>query len=274
MFQISELFIYPIKSLGGISVDHSLVTGRGLQYDRRYMLVNQNNVFLTQRDHPLMALLQPAIIGNELLVDSKKSPGSKLRLPLIPEKNGETTKVQVWDDVCDAVYISHLADEWFSERIGFSCRLVYMPETTKRKVDANYALKDDITSFSDAYPILIIGQSSLDDLNSRLEERLLMNRFRPNIVFTGGRPFEEDIMEQFSINGIRCFGVKPCERCVVTTTNQETGITGKEPLRTLATYRRVNNNVLFGQNLLVEGTGIVSIGDTIEVIKTRPALFD
>ncbi|MDQ6844970.1 MAG: MOSC domain-containing protein [Bacteroidota bacterium] len=273
MFQVSQLFIYPVKSLGGIKFENALVTDRGLQYDRRYMLVDENKRCLTQREYPAMALLQAAIEGNELLVYHKKSAEVKLRLPLIPVNKGDVMKVLIWEDVCEAVHVSQTADDWFSEQIGISCRLVYMPESSKRNVDLKYALKDDITSFSDGYPLLIIGQSSLDDLNSRLQEALPMNRFRPNIVFTGGLPFEEDTMEHFTINGIHCFAVKPSERCVVTTTNQETSITGKEPLKTLATYRRVNNNVLFGQNLLTEGTGILRVGDAIEVIKTKPALL-
>ena len=274
MFRISQLFIYPIKSLGGISVETIPVTDRGFQYDRRYMLVDENNRFLTQREYPVMALLQTVIDGNDLLVHHKKTIDLKLRLPLMPVHEGEVTTVQVWEDICDAIYISPLADEWFSERIGISCRLVYMPETSRRQVDERYALKDDITSFADGYPILMIGQSSLDDLNSRMKEALPINRFRPNIVFTGGRPFEEDTMEHFIINGIHGYAVKPCARCVITTTDQETGNTGKEPLRTLASYRRVNNEVWFGQNVLTEGNGFISVGDSIEIIKTRAGLID
>jgi uncharacterized protein YcbX len=273
MFRISQLFIYPIKSLGGISVETTLVTDRGFRYDRRYMLVDEHNRFLTQREHPVMALLQTMIDGSDLLVNHKKSVDMKLRLALIPVNEGDITRVQVWEDICEAIYISPSADEWFSERIGLSCRLVYMPETSRRQVDKSYALKDDITSFADGYPILMIGQSSLDDLNSRMQEALPINRFRPNIVFTGGRPFEEDSMEHFIVHGIHCYSIKPCARCVITTTDQETGITGKEPLKTLASYRRIKNEVYFGQNVLTEGNGFISIGDSIEVIKTRAGLL-
>ena len=148
-----------------------------------------------------------------------------------------------------------------------------MPESTKRKVEEAYAFNDDITSFSDGYPILLIGQSSLDDLNSQLAEPLPMNRFRPNMVIAGGQPFEEDTMAQFSINEINFYGVKLCDRCVITTTNQETGIKGKEPLRTLAKYRMTNNKVLFGQNVLCGGEGMISVGDQIKIVKTKPALM-
>jgi hypothetical protein len=273
MFRISQLFVYPIKSLGGISVETIPVTDRGFQYDRRYMLVDENNRFLTQREYPVMALLQTVIDGNDLLVHHKNSVHLKLRLPLMPVNEGELIRVQVWEDICEAIHVSLLADEWFSKRIGVFCRLVYMPETSRRQVDERYALKDDITSFADGYPILMIGQSSLDDLNSRMQEALPINRFRPNIVFTGGRPFEEDTMEHFIVKRIHCYAVKPCARCVITTTDQETGLTGKEPLKTLASYRRVKNEVYFGQNILTEGNGFMSVGDSIEVIKTRAALL-
>jgi hypothetical protein len=273
MFWISQLFIYPIKSLGGISVETALVTDRGFEYDRRYMLIDEYNRFLTQREYLVMALLQTGIEGNDLLVHHKKSIDLKLRLPLIPVNEGDTTRVQVWEDTCEAIHVSPSADEWFSERIGISCRLVYMPETSRRLVDREYALKDDITSFADGYPILMIGQSSLDDLNSRMKEALPVNRFRPNIVFTGGLPFEEDTMEHFIVNGIHCYAVKPCARCVITTTDQETGMTGKEPLKTLASYRRVKNEVYFGQNILTDGNGFISVDDSIEVIKTRSTVF-
>ncbi len=152
------------------------------------------------------------------------------------------------------------------------CRLVYMPDATNRRVDKAYASYDEITSFSDAYPISLIGQLSLDDLNTRLQEPVPINRFRPNIVFTGGEPFEEDTMEEFSINDIKFSGVKLCARCVVTTINQDDGEKGNEPLKTLATYRMRNNKIYFGHNLLHKGSGVISVGDELEIIKTKAGL--
>ena len=179
MLSVSQLYIYPIKSLGGIAVTSAIVTNRGLQYDRRYMLVDSNNIFLTQRDIPAMALLKTAIEANELLIYHKDNLADKFRLPLVPETAGVTAMVKIFDDLCEGQFINDEADKWFSGKLDFPCRLVYMPEPTKRKVDEAYAINDDITSFSDGYPILLIGQSSLDDLNSHLEEPLPMNRFRP-----------------------------------------------------------------------------------------------
>lgn len=220
-----------------------------------------------------MALLQTAIENDQLFVFEKSAVEDKLVLPLSPEPFSKNICVKIWDDDCEAQLVSKEADEWFSKKINCRCRLVYMPQSTKRKVDTKYALNNEITSFSDAFPILIIGQSSLDDLNSRLTEPLPINRFRPNIVFTGGTPFQEDVMNHFKINGLDFYCVKPSARCVITTTNQETGITGKEPLKTLSTYRLKNNKVYFGQNVLVKGEGKINTGDTIEIIKQSEASF-
>ncbi len=264
---ISQLYIYPIKSLGGIAVNSSIITSRGLQYDRRFMLVDKDNLFITQRENPALALFRTAIEGNELIVYHKDDASGKLHLSLVPHPSPATSIVSVWDDFCEAQYVSDEADKWFSKKLNFSCRLVYMPESTKRKVDPLYAINNDITSFSDGFPVLLIGQASLDYLNSHLEEPLPMNRFRPNIVMAGSQPFEEDTMKRFSINGINFYGVKLCARCVVTTTSQETAITGKEPLRTLSKYRMYNNKVLFGQNVLCDGKGMINVEDEITVIK-------
>jgi len=142
-----------------------------------------------------------------------------------------------------------------------------MPDNTHRITDQRYTSENSITSFSDAYPFLLIGQSSLDDLNSRLAEPLPMNRFRPNIVFTGGEPYREDMMHTFTIGNITFYGVKLCARCVMTTINQDNGTTGKEPLKTLARYRFKNNKIMFGQNLAHKGLGEIRVGDELVVTK-------
>ncbi|HKB45005.1 MAG TPA: MOSC N-terminal beta barrel domain-containing protein [Chitinophagaceae bacterium] len=267
MFTISQLNIYPIKSLGGISLNVARLTDRGLQYDRRWMLVDINNRFITQREFPVMSLLQVGLTQEGLKIYHKKISGETLFIPFQPQSS-EMLMVEVWEDKCEAQLVSHEADEWFSDMLVMQCRLVYMPDTTNRNVDSSYAMNKEITSFSDGYPMLMIGQSSLDDLNNRLSEPLPMNRFRPNIVFTGGKPFEEDAMEHFVINKIDFFGVKLCSRCVVTTIDQDEATKAKEPLKTLATYRMQDNNVYFGQNLSSEGEGEIHTGDIIE-IKTR-----
>lgn len=262
MLSVSELYVYPIKSLGGIAVTSAVVTSRGLQYDRRWMLVDKTGMFLTQRDLPQLALLQVQLEKNGLIVFHKQSIREQVFIPFSAPDPVELSVV-VWNDSCLATTVSAGVDAWFSRMLQMECRLVYMPEHSIRLVDEKYAIENDVTSFSDAYPMLMIGQSSLDDLNARLTEPVPMNRFRPNIVFTGGTPYQEDEMEAFSINGIQLFGVKPCARCVVTTIDQDTGVRGKDPLRTLATYRSNGNKVLFGQNLLHKGEGRISRGDNI-----------
>ena len=270
MLQVSDLFIYPIKSLGGISVSKALVTDRGFQYDRRWMLVDQQNAFLTQRKLPQMALLQTEISAESFNVYHKKS-GERIAIPFEP--TGKTVSVQVWSDRCKGIVVDDKVNEWFSEMIGETCQLVYMPGTTKRRVDGRYALQNDITSFSDGYPFMVIGQASLNDLNARIEDKLPVNRFRPNIVFAHGAPYEEDTWEQCVINGIKFYGVKLCARCVITTINQDNLNKGKEPLTTLATYRMKNNKIYFGQNLLHHGEGFIHVGDQVEVIETKPSRF-
>jgi uncharacterized protein len=270
MLTVSGLYIYPIKSLAGIAVTTATVTSRGFQHDRRLMLVDENNVCITQREFPEMALLQPVITNDGLYIQHKKNSIPPLFIPHQPAVN-ETITVTMWDDTCEGVLYDTTINEWFCKALGSACRLVYMPDTTSREVDKRYALNNEITSFADGYPILIIGQSSLDDLNTRLAEPLPMNRFRPNIVFTGGEPFLEDQLHSFNINNIEFSGVKPCARCVMTTINQDTISTSKEPLKTLATYRFKDNKILFGQNLLHKGEGVITIGDAVEIKTYQPA---
>ena len=273
MYTISQLFIYPVKSLGGIEVTEAQLTDRGLQYDRRWMLVDNNNQFLTQREHPVMCLLQTAIEGDKLIVYYKNNPEDKVHVLLQPLPTKKTVQVQVWDDECAAWFVSDEADEWCSNKLSMPCRLVYMPENEKRKVDARYATGENITSFSDGYPLLMIGQASLDDLNSRLLEPLPMDRFRPNIVFTGGQPYDEDAMSHVRVNEIDLYGVKLCARCTIITINQTNGIKAKEPLLTLAGYRMKNNKIYFGQNVLLQQTGYLKTGDAIEVIQMKQGFF-
>ncbi|MEO6316313.1 MAG: MOSC N-terminal beta barrel domain-containing protein [Chitinophagaceae bacterium] len=264
MLIVSHLYIYPVKSLGGISVSAGNVTSRGLEYDRRMMLTDHNNQFITQRELPQLALLQPAFVDGGITVRLKKNPADTLFIPFKPDTT-ENVAVKVWDDPCTATVYGSCINEWFSRVLGLQCRLVMMPDDSKRYVDKRYAHNNEITSFADDYPLLLIGQASLDDLNARLAEPIPMDRFRPNIVFTGGGPFIEDEMKKFTINTIEFAVVKPCRRCVITTIDQEEGSKSNEPLKTLATYRMKNNKVLFGQNLLHNGHGTIRVGDRIDV---------
>jgi len=271
MLNVSDLFIYPVKSLGGISVNSALLTDRGFEYDRRWMVVDKENRFITQRELHAMALLQVQLTDAGLHIYHKARPAQSMDIPFQPPSL-HTTSVIVWDDVCEAHYVNERVDEWLSDTLSFNCRLVYMPDSSRRRVDARYAANQEITSLSDGYPVLMIGQASLEDLNHRIAIPLPMNRFRPNIVFSGGSPFEEDTMAHFTIGGMDFYAVKPCARCVMTTINQDNALVAKEPLKTLAAYRNKDNKIYFGQNILYRGSGVIQVGDRIEVVERRPAM--
>ncbi len=262
--QVSQLFIYPIKSLGGIANQSVQLTNTGFKHDRRWMLVDEQHVFLSQRSHLQMALLHITQTDAGFIVSKYKDTHLQVTIPFItpPVKK---IKVSIWDDACDAIEVSDIHNEWFSDMLNTKCKLVYMPDDSLRPVDKRYAANDEITSFSDGYPIMMIGQSSLDNLNNKLAEKLPMNRFRPNIVFTGGHAHIEDEMAAFTIDETEFSGVKPCSRCTVTTINQQTGGQGKEPLKTLATYRMKNNKIYFGQNILQQQNGVIHVGSKINV---------
>ncbi len=262
MYTVSEIYIYPIKSLGGIQLQSAVVTDRGLQHDRRWMLVDANNRFLTQRVLRKLALFQVALNNNGMEVVFTPN-GDKIDI-LFDAANGQSATAQIWHDQCQVNFVSDEIDAWFSKRLAMSCRLAYMPSTSHRIVEETAESYNQLTSLSDAYPLLIIGQSSLDDLNNRLHTPVPMNRFRPNVVITGGAPYDEDEFRSFSINGISFYGIKPCGRCVVTTIDQQTAEQSAEPLKTLAKFRRVGNNVNFGQNLLVNGTGTIAVGQALQ----------
>ncbi|MGI8787457.1 MAG: MOSC domain-containing protein [Pyrinomonadaceae bacterium] len=267
---LSEINIYPIKSLGGIALQNAKVEERGLRYDRRWMLVDEKNNFLTQREFPKMATVGVEILNEGLHVSQNKS--AKI-ISFAPNTN-ETTSVKIWSSRCRArVYESEI-NEWFGDVLETDCKLVLMPEETRRKVNYFYAVHEgDAVSFADGYPFLLIGENSLADLNSRLENELPMNRFRPNFVVKDSAPFAEDSWKKIKIGGTVFHVVKPCGRCVITTIDQIDGEkNGVEPLKTLATFRipkrSVKKKILFGQNLIAENVGeVLSIGDEIEVLE-------
>ena len=269
---LSEINIYPIKSLGGIPLKSAVVENRGLQYDRRWLLVDVNNKFLTQREFP-----KTATVGVEILKDCLGISADEKSLEIPFEVETEETKVvKIWSSHCRTKIYKQSINDWFSDVLQTDCRLVVMPDETTRKVNYFYAVhKDDAVSFADGYPVLIIGEESLSDLNARLEISVLMNRFRPNLVFTGGDAFDEDGWKQIKIGDVIFHVVKPCGRCVMTTIDQKSGVKqGTEPLKTLASYRipkrSVKRKILFGQNLIAENVGeSLRVGDQIEIIETK-----
>lgn len=267
--QISRLFIYPIKSLPGISVSSALVTDRGLQYDRRWMLVNEENSFLTLREFPKMSMLKVNVEEKGLRIKSLEYPVEDLIIPF-DTRDYKSEKVTIWNATCDAIRVGYEMDQWFSEILNSPCKLVFMPDESMRPVDttSGYAPKGKFTSFADAYPFMMMGQASMDDLNSRLKVPASIMRFRPNIVFSGGKPYLEDEIDAFSINQINFTGLENCERCIIPNIDPEKGILGndKEPLKTLATYRTQNGKINLGRNVVHTGAGLISVGDQLHII--------
>jgi len=260
--RITQIWIYPIKSLAGIRLQKAKVLRKGLEYDRRWMLVDKDGRFLTQREHPQMALFKTALKDGYLEV-IKNLQSIQLDLN---SKTAELCRVQIWEDEVEACEVNPSYSEWFTKHLGIECKLVFFPEGNKRNVDPDYAKMNEQVSLADAFPFLIIGQSSLDGLNKVLDSPVSIMRFRPNFVFEEGLPHEEDTWKNFKIGSVPFEGMKPCGRCVLITVDPTTGTTGMEPLKTLSTYRRGNGKVYFGENLLSRGDGEVKEGDIIEVI--------
>lgn len=265
MLTISALHCYPIKSCAGHALTRAELTPRGIRYDREWMVVSDEGVFLSQRSHPAIALVRPVLSDNTLTVSAPGMPELTIDTP----DEGTLVKVTVWDDRCDGVDQGEAAAQWFETYLRTPCRLVRMQSSFTRIVDQTYAPRPtDQVGFADGFPILLLSEASLEDLNTRLPAPILMNRFRPNMVVTGCTPFAEDEWKTIRINGLTLEVVKPCARCATTTVEQATGQkdTNQEPLRTLTTYRRYANLVLFGQNVTYAGTGVLAVGDGIKIV--------
>ncbi|MBX9687428.1 MAG: MOSC domain-containing protein [Candidatus Obscuribacterales bacterium] len=263
MIQISELNTYPLKSARGISLQEAFVDHCGIKHDRSFLLVDKNGLAITQRDYARLALVSPQILDEERVL---------FRAPEMPELivtrtfSAPNFSAKVWNDQIDVSEQSEEASVWFSRFLDFESRLVCMAKNARRPVDPDYATGEQELAFADGFPFLLITQKSLDDLNSRLEVPVPMNRFRPNIVLSGAEPFAEDKWKKIRISGIEFDLVKPCARCVMITIDQDFALLAKEPMRTLSTYRKVGNKVLFGQNLVHHSSGKLSIGQTVEIL--------
>lgn len=233
----------------------------GLLHDRRWMLVDGAGKFMSQRRHPRMALISPRFTPGRLVVSAPGMPD--LEVPLEGEPEGRID-VEVWGDLQRGAPVGGYADRWFGGFLGVPCRLVRKPDDDVRPVDSAYARSGDQTSFADGFPLLLISEASLEDLNGRLESPVPMNRFRPNLVVRGCGPYAEDGWRELRIGAATFRVAEACPRCAITTVDQESGERGKEPLRTLATYRKAGGEVWFGRNLIHTSPGVVSVGDPVE----------
>ncbi len=272
--RIAALHCYPVKSARGIELDQARLTAAGLADDRRWMLVTPAGRFLTQRELPRLALLTPSLSADVLLLSAPHQ--SPIAIALAP--GGRRTRVTVWRDQCQAFDEGDEVAAWLQAWLGRECRLVRFDPTARRLSERDWTGDFEAENrFSDGYPILAVSTASLDDLNSRLAAPLPMNRFRPNVVLEGIAAYDEDRIEELTGDGLRLKLVKPCTRCVITTTRQDSGEPdGDEPLRTLRSYRydaRLHG-VCFGQNaIVIEGADRVLARGQSLGIRWRAALL-
>ncbi|MEP6590257.1 MAG: MOSC N-terminal beta barrel domain-containing protein [Gemmatimonadota bacterium] len=260
---VASLYRYPIKGCRGHALDTTVLDALGFERDRRLMLVDPSGRFVSQREEPLLATLEPELDGNRLTV---RVAGAK---PLLIEidPSGHEVGVSVWGQEFQAVDQGERAAEWFSDAVGSALRLVWYGPSSRRLIDPTYSPRADAaTAFTDGYQVLVVQQASLDDLNARLPEPIPMERFRPNIVVRGGTAWDEDGWKELRVGTMTFDAVKPCARCLVTTTDQRTGARHphQEPLRTLASFRTLPGfGAIFGQNLVMRAPGTLSVGDTV-----------
>jgi uncharacterized protein YcbX len=265
--RVTELNIYPLKSARGISLREMVFDDRGPVGDRRWMLVGEDNVMLSQRDLPRMTLIEVERPGengaSELVCSAPEMQALRVAAPA----SGRRIAARVWDDTVDVLEAGGPAHAWFTQYLGRACRLVFQPQDGFRQVDRHYAAAGVGVSLADGFPLLLIGQGSLDDLNRRLAQPIDMRRFRPNVVVGETEPFAEDSWRVIRIGGMEFDLVKRCIRCAIPSINPETAIVGNEPNRTLASFRRQGNDILFGQNAIHRGPGSIRVGDPVELLE-------
>ena len=264
--QVTELYVYPLKSARAFRLNEARLDEFGIEGDRRWCLLGDDGRVITQRDCPVLATLDvsPTGDGIELCAAGREL----VRVPR-PARERPMLSIQVWGDRTEGLAAGAEADTWLETLLERPCRLLYMPATTRRPVRLRYGHSGDRVSFADGYPLLLTSEASLVELNRRLETAVPMDRFRPNLVIDGHEPFAEDGWARIRVGYTEFRVVKSCARCVVTTTDQRTGARGREPLRTLATFRNSSGKVLFGENLIHDGYRPVRPGDRVEVLERR-----
>ncbi len=258
-YTVTELYIYPIKSLAGVRVETALAQEMGFENDRRWMLIDDKNQFITQRKHPVLSQFYPKINDDKIEISYHYT---KHKFSLL-ERLNEPILSKVWDDESTVFEVSKATSEWFSDLLGFSCKLVKISNKGDRKHKSTKLNQSLNVSLADGYPYLLLGTKSLDYLNEKLEEKITVQRFRPNIVISTELAHEEDSFNTFQIGDVKFKNLKPCGRCIIVNNNPITGIMSKEPLRTLSQYRKVDNTVLFGTNIFCLNEGEIKVGGVL-----------
>lgn len=265
MAQLQDIFVYPLKSAAALALTRAQVAARGLDGDRRWLVVDPGGAFQTGRQLPALVRIRATPVDGGLRL---ALPGQPDLLVGAPGARAARLPVQVWKDAVDAAVAGADADAWLSRALGRPLRLVYMDAAGARAVDPAYGQAGDQVSFADGFPLLAISQAALDQLNGRLPRPLPMLRFRPNLVLSGVPAHAEDGWRRLRIGSVEFAAVKPCTRCVFTTIDHHSGEPDPdgEPLRTLKTYRRGARGITFGMNLIPRGTGAIASGDAITVL--------
>ncbi len=272
MIEMTQLYLYPVKSCGGMALDTLNLVATGPQYDRNWVITDADGSFLTQREHPRMALIQPRFEDGCLVLSAPDVQPLAVPLDL---STAPHMPITVWRDTMQAADAGSDAARWLSSVIGESARLFALTNQTHRLTDPAYSAQQSQVAFPDGYPMLLIGEASLADLNAKLAARneppRTMRHFRPNIVVSGSGAFEEDAWTRFMIGEVAFDVVKACARCAITTVNPDTGTVDnpKEPLATLATYRKAaSGGVLFGQNVIHRGHSAIHVGDKLTLMNS------
>jgi len=267
--RLVSIHIYPMKAARAVDLAESLVEPWGLAGDRRWLLVDEDGRFVSQREEPSLARVVVTRGPETINVSATGVPGRQIT---IPADGAQLLKVTVWRSTVLAAAAEPEGDAWFSAYLGRPVRLVYLDDPTRRPVDPEYGRDGDVVSFADGYPLLLTSTASLAELGRWLTEDgaqpVPMTRFRPNAVVTGAPPWAEDRWRRIRIGAVEFRVVKPCGRCVVTTTDQITGEVGSQPLKMLGRRRRFGKQLVFGQNMIPDGPGLIRAGDPVEVIET------
>jgi len=265
-YSLSELVIYPIKSIRGISLASSQVDKAGLWGDRRYMLVKPDGECMTARTHPILILIEAESAESAIWKLSHSSTSSNLILdPTRFPDNYED--VVVWENTVNGQRVLEEADAWFSKIVGESVKLIYFGDNSERYTSRK---PEEPVAFADGYPFLLTTQASLLELNRTCPEHIEMAQFRPNLVIKGNKPFEEDSWKRIKIGEVEFENVKPCIRCIFTTLNPTTAerIAKGEPLKTLGKFRLLDNKgITFGINMIALNTGKIHLDDKVEVLE-------
>ena len=266
---LAGITVYPLKSGAGIDLDAGDVEPCGLRGDRRWMVIDAGGVCVTARERPQLVRMHTRItsVGLRLEMDGREPLGVRY-----PGAGSRAARVWIWGQACSALDAGDSAARWLSGAIDKPVRLVAMDARFKRRPDPDCTLAHDEVSFADGYPVLAIGRSSLDDLNTRTPAPVSIRRFRPNLVIGGAAPYAEDEWRRIRIGSVEFEGVENCERCELPTVDPDTGIADRrrEPMRTLARYRRrATGGVFLGQNLVPRSAGTITRGERVVVLEVR-----